>query len=165
MPLVENQTAASLLIRNTNSGEAARQRRRVNGENVRLMFNIVPEAAVYLGDRDIASIARSTVFNTQPDAICVSGLTAGAETSQATLNKVKEAVPNTPVFANTGVNVKNVAAQLAVSDGAVVGTYFKRDGYIWNDVDRARVVHNAVCALRGSSAQRGGRSEGEIRLS
>lgn len=124
---------------NTNCGEAARHRRRLHGEHVRLLFNIVPEAAVYLGDRDIAAIAASTVFNTQPDALCVSGLTAGVETSQAVLKKVKDAVPNTPVFANTGVRVSNVAQQLAASDGAVVGTTFKRDGYIWNEVDAARV--------------------------
>lgn len=124
---------------NTNSGEVARARRRISGEKVRLMFNIVPEAAVYLGNRDIGSIARSTVFNTKPDALCVSGLTAGAETSQETLDIVKKAVPDTPVFANTGVNVRNVAAQLAASDGAVVGTTFKQDGYIWNPVDVNRV--------------------------
>jgi uncharacterized protein len=124
---------------NTNCGEAARHRRRLHGDNVRLLFNIVPEAAVYLGDRDIASIARSTVFNTQPDALCVSGLTAGIEASQATLALVKQAVPDTPVFANTGLRVANVAAQLAASDGAIVGTTFKQDGYIWNDVDMPRV--------------------------
>ncbi len=118
---------------------------------MRLFFNIVPEAAVYLGDRDIAAIAASTVFNTQPDALCVSGLTAGVETSQAVLKKVKDAVPATAVFANTGLRVANVAAQLAVSDGAVVGTTFKKDGYIWNDVDEARVKEfmAAARAARG----------------
>lgn len=136
---------------NTNCGEAARHRRRLHGENVRLFFNIVPEAAVYLGDRDIAAIAASTVFNTQPDALCVSGLTAGVETSQAVLKKVKDAAPNTAVFANTGVRVANVAAQLAASDGAVVGTTFKQDGYIWHDVDMARVKEfmAAARAARG----------------
>lgn len=136
---------------NTNCGEAARHRRRLHGDNVRLLFNIVPEAAVYLGDRDIASIARSTVFNTQPDALCVSGLTAGVEASQATLALVKQAVPDTPVFANTGVRVANVAAQLAASDGAIVGTTFKQDGYIWSDVDLPRVKEfmAAARAARG----------------
>jgi uncharacterized protein len=136
---------------NTNCGEAARHRRRLHGGNVRLFFNIVPEAAVYLGDRDIAAIAASTVFNTQPDALCVSGLTAGVETSQAVLKKVKDAAPDTAVFANTGVRVANVAAQLAVSDGAVVGTTFKKEGYIWNDVDMARVKEfmAAARAARG----------------
>jgi hypothetical protein len=55
------------------------------------------------------------------------------------LSQVKNAIPTTPVFANTGVKLENVAAQLAVADGAVVGTTFKRDGYIWNPVDEARV--------------------------
>ncbi len=26
-----------------------------------------------------------------------------------------------------------------MADGAIVGTTFKKDGYIWNDVDTARV--------------------------
>ena len=42
---------------NTNCGEVARHRRRIHGEKVRLFFNIVPEAAVYLGDRDIGDCA------------------------------------------------------------------------------------------------------------
>ncbi len=133
---------------NTNCGEAARHRRRLHGEHIKLLFNIVPEAAVYLGNRDIAAIASSTVFNTQPDALCVSGLTAGVETSQEVLKKVRDAAQGTPVFANTGVRVANVAAQLAVADGAVVGTTFKRDGYIWNDVDAARVKEFMAAARK-----------------
>jgi predicted TIM-barrel enzyme len=44
------------------------------------------------------------------------------------------------------VRVANVAAQLAAADGAVVGTTFKRDGYIWNDVDVARVKEFMIAA-------------------
>ena len=106
---------------------------------MRLLFNIVPESAVYLGNRQIGDIARSTVFNNQPDALCVSGLTAGAETSTQTLQIVKKAVPDTPVFANTGVRLENVAEQLQVADGAVIGTAFKQDGNTWNPVDVSRV--------------------------
>jgi len=124
---------------NTNAGAVVRHQHAVNGQGVKLLYNIVPEGAVYLGSRDVADIARSTVFNTRPDALCVSGLTAGAETSTATLKRVKEAVPETPVFANTGVNLDNVVQQLEIEDGAVVSTTFKRDGYIWNEVDIQRV--------------------------
>ncbi|MBW7886033.1 MAG: BtpA/SgcQ family protein [Caldilineaceae bacterium] len=125
---------------NTNSGEVVRLRNRLGGQQVKLFYNIVPEAAVYLGNRDIASIARSTEFNAQPDALCVSGLIAGAETDVATLRVVKDAVRETAVFANTGVRTANVAAQLAIADGAIVGTTFKQDGYIWSDVDQRRVA-------------------------
>jgi uncharacterized protein len=124
---------------NTNCGETVRHQHAIHAEHVKLLFNIVPEAASYLGQRDVAEIARSTVFNDQPDALCVSGVTAGSETSIETLRCVKSAVPDTPVFANTGVRSDNVEHQLAVADGVVIGTAFKRDGYIWNEVDELRV--------------------------
>jgi membrane complex biogenesis BtpA family protein len=124
---------------NTNCGEVIRHQRSIHADHVKLLFNIVPEAAVYMGHRDIGDIARSTVFNTHPDALCVSGLTAGVETSTETLHLVKQAVPGTPVFANTGVRPDNVQKQLEIADGAIVGTAFKVDGYIWNKVDVRRV--------------------------
>lgn len=126
-------------IWNTNCGQVIRHQHRVHGQHVRLFFNIVPESAAYLAERNLTDIARSTVFNTRPDALCISGLTAGAETSQTILQEVKDAVPDTPVFANTGVRLSNIEQQLAVADGTITGTTFKRDGYIWNEVDVNRV--------------------------
>ena len=124
---------------NTECGRVIRHQHTIGAQAVRLLFNIVPEAASYLGQRQLADIARSTVFNARPDALCVSGLIAGAATSTQALRVVKEAVPDTPLFANTGVRPDNVQDQLAVADGAVVGTAFKQDGHIWNRVDRDRV--------------------------
>jgi len=135
---------------NTNAGEVIRHQHAIGADHVRLFFNIVPEAAVYLGGRHIADIARSTVFNNRPDALCVSGLTAGTETSAQTLKLVKDAVPDTPVFANTGVRLDNVAEQLSAADGAIIGTAFKRDGHTWNpiDVNRVKALMNRVRELR-----------------
>ena len=53
---------------NTNCGEIVRHQHAIGAENVKLLFNIVPEAAQYLAHRDIGEIARSTVFNHLPDA-------------------------------------------------------------------------------------------------
>jgi hypothetical protein len=103
-------------------------------------MNIVPEGARYLAERDVADIARSTVFNAKPDALCVSGLTAGAETDTQVLSRVKQAVGDTPVFVNTGVTPANVREQRAIADGAVVGTYFKVDGRFENPSDRGRTA-------------------------
>ena len=124
---------------NTNVGETIRHQHAIGAQDVKLLFNIVPEAASYVSNRDIVSIAKSTVFNNRPDALCVSGLTAGAETDAQTLRLVKEAVPNTVVFANTGVRYENVEQQLAIADGAVVGTTFKIGGVFENHVDQQRV--------------------------
>lgn len=124
---------------NTNCGETIRHQHHVHGENVRLFFNIVPESAVYMGQRSVADIARTTVFVSQPDALCVSGATAGAETPLEMLQQVKQAVPDTVVLANTGVRLSNIDAMLTIADGAITGTTFKRDGHIWNEVDEDRV--------------------------
>lgn len=143
--------ASDFGIWNTSCGEVARRRAALHGGSVRLLYNIVPEAAAYLAPRGVADIARSTVFNAQPDALCVSGLVAGAPTDLSVLKQVKEAVPATVVLANTGVTEANAAAHLAVADGAVVGTAFKRDSATWNEVDPARVKSfmAAVRRLRG----------------
>ena len=124
---------------NTNCGEVVRHQHAIHAGHIKLLFNIVPESAVYLVHRDVAEVARSTVFNTRPDALCVSGLTAGVASSTEILRRVKNAVPDTPVLANTGVRSDNLSEQLEVADGAVTGTTFKREGIIWNEVDIERV--------------------------
>ncbi|MHA3023052.1 BtpA/SgcQ family protein [Mycobacterium sp. BMJ-28] len=130
----------------TNVGEVARHRTRVGGSGVKLLFNIVPESATYLAARDLASITRTTVFATLPDAICVSGATAGAPTDTEALRVVKSAAGDVPVFVNTGVRAENVATQLGVADGAVVGTYFKADGVFENRADQKRVEELMLAA-------------------
>ncbi|MBN2045495.1 MAG: BtpA/SgcQ family protein [Anaerolineales bacterium] len=136
---------------NPNAGELIRHQHRIGAGHVKLLYNIVPEAAVYLGERDMAEIAQSTVFNCRPDGLCVSGLTAGEEADLGTLRIVKDAVPETIVFANTGVNLRNVAEQLAIADGAVVGTAFKKGGETFNPVDegRVRALMEIVREIRG----------------
>lgn len=139
---------------NTNVGEVARHQVEVGAEDVKLLFNIVPEAARYLGDRDIVEVARSTVFNCQPDALCVSGLTAGVAADTQVLQRVKEAVPQTVVLCNTGCRVENVERQLAVADGAVVATTFKKDGVFENaaDVNRVKAFMDVVRRFRAQIA-------------
>ena len=123
----------------TDSGDIARHRSRLGLKDLKMLFNIVPEAAKYLADRDITEIARTTVFNNLPDVICVSGIMAGASTDSAILKQVKDAIPNTAVFANTGCRNDTIASILSVADGAVVGTTFKEGGKFENFVDTSRV--------------------------
>ncbi|MNM95286.1 putative sgc region protein SgcQ [compost metagenome] len=120
-------------------GETIRHKTELGAKDLKMLFNIVPEASKYLADRDIVDIAKSTVFNNRPDALCVSGLTAGAETDSAVLSRVKKAVPETVVFCNTGCTVDTIERQLSIADGAVVGTTFKIDGKFDNLVDQKRV--------------------------
>lgn len=134
----------------TNVGAAARHRTRIGAHEVRLLFNIVPESATYLANRDIEDVTKTTVFATLPDALCVSGLTAGTSTDSQVLTRVKASAGNVPVIVNTGVRPANVAEVLDIADGAVVGTFFKQGGVFEEEVDQARVTElmTAVRQLR-----------------
>jgi membrane complex biogenesis BtpA family protein len=124
---------------NTIVGETARHRRRIGASNVRLFFEVVPEAAVYLGGRSIIDQVRSTIFNALPDALCVAGLKPGEPASMDVVREIKELNTEVPVLVSTGVKESNVAKQLSVADGAIVGSALKRDGNLWNHVDADRV--------------------------
>ena len=74
----------------------------------------------------------------------------GDPVDRSNLKTVREAIPDVPVLANTGVTIDNVRDILAISDGVVIGTHFKVDGNTWNPVDGARVKRfmDAVAKLR-----------------
>ncbi len=136
----------------TNVGETIRHQYRIGAENVKLMFNIVPEGAKYLAERNLTEISKTTVFYCGPDAVCVSGRTAGVKIDIDALKMVKDSVPDTVVLSNTGVNLENLEENLQIADGAVVGTAFKIDGVFENHVDKNRVKEfmGKVKAFRGS---------------
>ncbi|MCL6548594.1 MAG: BtpA/SgcQ family protein [Alicyclobacillus sp.] len=120
-------------------GEVARYRRLLGNRDTKLLFNIQAEFASPLGRRDVVAVAKSVVMSSKPDAVCVSGPMTGHSVPLETVEAVKRSVQEVPVFVNTGVNDQNVADVLRVADGVVIGTFLKRDGVTWNEVDPARV--------------------------
>ena len=144
--------ASDFGIWDTNLGTTVRHQHTIGAEDVRLFQYLhLPRGREVPGQPLTHQYCRNHRFNTLLDGIGVSGITAGAETDSSLLAEVKKAIPNTPVFANTGVRVDNVKAQLSIADGAIVGTHFKKHGVTWNAVGVRRVKEfmAAVRALRG----------------
>jgi uncharacterized protein len=104
-----------------------------------VMYNINAEFADPLDRRPIALRARSAVFSSLADIVCVSGAMTGEGAATSDLRVVKEAVGKVPVFANTGVTIDTIKKVLSIADGCVIGTHFKIDGNTWNAVDPKRV--------------------------
>jgi membrane complex biogenesis BtpA family protein len=129
---------------------ALRLRHDLGRDDFKLLFNINAEFAAPLDTRPIEKRATSAVFSSLADVICVSGPMTGQAVDNAELTRVKKAVTDTPVFANTGVNIDNVGDILGVADGCVIGTHFKVDGNTWNPVDGDRVKRfmDVVAKLR-----------------
>ncbi len=121
------------------AAQALRLRRNLGRNDLRLLFNINAEFASSLDTRPVALRAKSAVFSSLADAILVSGPLTGSPVATSDLAEVRKAVPDTPILANTGVNIDNVDAIMAIADGCVIGTHFKVDGNTWNAVDQDRV--------------------------
>ncbi|MGF1624346.1 MAG: BtpA/SgcQ family protein [Alphaproteobacteria bacterium] len=119
---------------------AMRLRAEMGRNDFAIIFNINAEFASPLDTRPIAIRAKSAVFSAAADIIAVSGPMTGQGVDSSELAAVKEALPDTPVFANTGVRAETVGDILKVADGCVVGTALKVGGDTWNPVDRERVA-------------------------
>lgn len=119
---------------------AMRLRAELGRNDFALIFNINAEFSSSLDIRPIATRAKSAVFSACADIVAVSGPMTGEGVDNSDLAAVKEALPDTPVFANTGVRPETVEGILSIADGCVVGTAFKVDGDTWNPVDRDRVA-------------------------
>jgi membrane complex biogenesis BtpA family protein len=121
------------------AAKAVRLRHDLGRDDMKLLFNVNAEFASPVGSRPIESRAKSAVFSSLADVILVSGPMTGQPVDGSDLRRVKEAVGETPVFANTGVNRDNVSEILSVADGVIIGTHLKVDGDTWKPVDRERV--------------------------
>lgn len=133
-------------------GEISGYRTAIGATNVALFDNISPEFSSPLGTRSVADRARGAAFMGM-DAILISGWAAGSPMAMGDLIAAKQAAPETPIIANTGVTADRIPEILKVADGAIVGTGLKVDGITWNAVDpeRARRLMDAVRRVRASA--------------
>jgi uncharacterized protein len=124
----------------------------IGADSVALLANITPEFASPLGHRSIGERARSAAF-LGADAVLISGPITGAPTDTGQLREAKQAIPRTPVLANTGVTADTVQEILAVADGAIVGTSLKRGAVTWNPVDADRTAAFMAAAARARESR------------
>lgn len=131
----------------TDPAESLSYRRAIGADAVRLFFNVTAEFAAPIAPREIGLTARSAVFSSLADAVCVSGAVTGSGALLSDLRAAKTAVgAGTAVIANTGVRPETVADILGTVDGCIVGTSLKRDGNTWNEVDAGRVARFVAAA-------------------
>ena len=117
-----------------------RYRDSLNRKDLLMFYNISAEFAYSLDRRSVAERSKSSVFSSIPDAILVSGQITGELANLNDLKEVKKIIPDTPVIANTGVNIDNVETILNISDGIIIGSSLKIDGNTWNQVDPKRAL-------------------------
>lgn len=80
------------------------------------------------------------------DAIVVTGEGTGIATDLKKIKTYRSILGDFPLIVGAGMTAKTAAEQLSFSDGAIVGSYFKKHGVAENPVDEARVKEFMVCA-------------------
>lgn len=73
------------------------------------------------------------------DAVVVTGEGTGVETQQGKIRQFREVLGGFPLIVGAGVTLENCAEQLALTDGAIVGSYFKDTQRDTGDVDAGHV--------------------------
>lgn len=122
-------------IRQTNIAEVMRRKVELNRKDMLMFYMVNPETDINLSGPDNVAIAKSLIFNCQPDAMCISGQSAGKGADLSIIEQVKAVSNEIPVFCNTGCNIDNIEQVLAVADGVFIGTGIKVGRKFRNMVD------------------------------
>lgn len=88
--------------------------------------------------RDVLVSAHDAVERGQADAVILTGAKTGQMAPVELVRQLKEGL-DAPVLLGSGVTPESLPEVLSVADGAIVGSFFKRDGNVHNPVDPERV--------------------------
>lgn len=114
--------------------------RRLLGTDTRLFVDVGGKHAVPVAPVELEQVARDAASRGLADALVVSGVATGEPTPLGDVKRVRAAVPDRPILVGSGVTPETVRDLLAVADGAIVGTWLKRDGRTSNAVDPDRAA-------------------------
>jgi len=113
---------------------------------VKILADVHVKHAEPIGTEPIGRAARDAAERGLADALVVTGPATGAPVDLAQLRAVRDAVPDRPVLAGSGVDAANARSVLSVADGAIVGSALEEDGRAGNPVvlERVRALVSAV---------------------
>lgn len=114
-------------------------RRMLRAEDIKILADVhVKHGSHFIvSDRSLEEHAKDAE-DYLADAIIVTGSATGSAPTVEEVRKVKESV-NIPVFVGSGLTSENIINFIPHIDGCIVGSYFKREGRWFNEVDRERV--------------------------
>jgi membrane complex biogenesis BtpA family protein len=113
-----------------------------------LLADVHVKHASPMGDVPIGVAAQDTLLRGLADGLIVSGTGTGAGVDLSELAAVRAAVPAAPLWIGSGFSPERAAGLLdpaTGADGAIVGTWLKRDGELQAPVDVERVRAAAAC--------------------
>lgn len=133
------------------SGKLSRYRSFLHAEDIKFLcdVNVKHGSHFLISDRSIIEQAKDAVEQ-GAESLIITGFETGKAPSSDELKSFTKHIKNT-VLIGSGVKNENVKDLLKYADGAIVGSYFKKDGNWKNEVhyNRAAEFMKIVNDLRG----------------
>jgi membrane complex biogenesis BtpA family protein len=127
--------------------------RRALGSAVAILADVFVKHATPPPGISLVSAAKDCWHRGLADALIVSGEATGEPTDPEDLIRVREAVPEAPVWIGGGLTAETIPRLLGVADGAIVGSALQRGGLAGEGVTReaVSVLMKAVATVRSAS--------------
>ena len=119
--------------------ETLRKRQAWDAGEIAIAADVGVKHAVRPEGFDIAQAAKDTAGRGHAGSIIVTGSATGSSVDTAELQKVREAIPQTPLLIGSGVDSENISELLKNADGVIVGTSLKEEGRVDAPVEVVRV--------------------------
>ncbi len=112
----------------------------INARDVKIFADVHIKHGYPLEQRPIEESAEDAYERGLADAIIVTGRKTGGKTNPQDVVRVREYLPEVPLFVGSGVDVDNIREYFpAYADGIIVGTSLKKGGKTEEPVDSERV--------------------------
>lgn len=140
-------------IMESNAARLLRYRRAIGATAVQVWADIKKKHSshAWTADLSLGDVAEAAEFM-GAETIIVTGASTGRAPTPADVEEARGRC-QLPVFVGSGVTRENAADFLAVSDGVIIGSYFKQDG-LWSnavDFERVRVFMAEVTHLQSDA--------------
>lgn len=120
------------------AAQLQRERTALYAEDVAVLADVQGKNTQAMWPRPLGESAADAQNRGLADAVVVTGTGTGKSASIEDLRQVRASL-EVPLLAGSGVTPHSVPQILSICDGAIVGSFFKRDGRIQAPVDSERV--------------------------
>ncbi len=123
------------------AGDLLRYRKKIGADSVAVFTDIKKKHSSHAitSDVNLIDTAKAARFFLS-DGVIVTGSHTGSSASIDELKALKDTI-DFPVLVGSGVTSENVSDYLSISDGMIIGSYFKEDGYWENKLSYERVAN------------------------
>lgn len=130
--------------------QALRYRSRIKAEDIMIFgdFHVKHGSHQITADRSLEEQAED-IETSLGDALIITGLKTGTPPCREDIKRIRKVV-NIPLIIGSGLSMENLQQLLPSSDGAVVGSYFKKDNCLSStvDIDKVKSLMDEVRKLR-----------------